>query len=260
MKINIKRFLLLTAFICICCTGSAYASDVVGLDISFSPQAPFSPGEQVTVTATVSPSQSGAYVELQSDLGGYFASGYTDDNGKFTEVCTVPYDALERGSIVFTAICQPPQNDQWAQSVDYYCNIVSPAPVGFSQSFSPEPPFWPGEHVDVTATIEPIRAGVHVKLQSEVGDYFAEGYTDSNGKFTGVYIVPDDALEFAQHAEYGAIRFTAVCPEANSQSADIPCKIMPKPAEEPQIPEFPSIVVPVVAVLGMVAIVGRRKM
>ncbi|RPJ77793.1 MAG: PEF-CTERM sorting domain-containing protein [Alphaproteobacteria bacterium] len=138
MEINAKIILLLTIFMCSFCTGNACASNVVNMDISFNPKHPYWPGEQVTVTTTVVPAQAGAYVKLQCEHRGFFASGYTDSNGKFTGVCTIPADALDlvkrsstMGSLTFTAICpqqgEQATNDQWAQSNDVPCQIVSKA-------------------------------------------------------------------------------------------------------------------------------------
>ncbi|MGB9940429.1 PEF-CTERM sorting domain-containing protein [Methanosarcina sp.] len=132
--------------------------------------------------------------------------------------------------------------------------------IGISMpTFSPQPPFWPGEHVQVTTTVGPAQAGVYVQLQSELGGYFAEGYTDSDGKFTGVYIVPDYALEWAESSVTGGIRFSAYCPDSGMQSGDVTCKIIAKP-DGPQVPEFPSMVLPIATILGLVVVIGRRKM
>lgn len=140
MRINVTILLLLTVFVCSCCTGNAYASNVVGMGLSFNPAPPFWPGEKVAITASVEPSQPGAYVKIQSEYapgydGGYFASGYTDSNGEFTGIYTVPDDAFEwasqsasqQDSICFTGICTDSETG-WVQSLDYYCNIVSKGP------------------------------------------------------------------------------------------------------------------------------------
>lgn len=240
MKINVKVLLFLTVFICSCCTGNAYASNVVALDLSFNPASPFWPGEEVAITASVYPSQSGAYVQIQSEFGGYFASGYTDSNGEFTGVYTIPDDALERvqyasqiGSIGFTAICPESEDQGWAQSLDYYCNIVPEEPepsnvVAMDLSFNPAPPFFPGEQVTVTVTVsttDTVKSGIHVQLFSEHGGQYADGYTDSDGKFTGTYTVPADSLEWAENSSQGGITMSAYCPDQGVQS-DTVCKIV----------------------------------
>ena len=107
-----------------------------------------------------------------------------------------------------------------------FCTGNAYAVIGIELSFNPEPPFWPGQHVDVTATVFPVQAGVHVILQSQHGGNFAEGYTDNNGEFTGVYIVPDDAFEWVKDSYTDGMYFSAYCPEDYAYSNDIFCKII----------------------------------
>lgn len=137
-------------------------------------------------------------------------------------------------------------------------------------SFNPAPPFWPGEKVTVTVDVVPIQSGAYVRLQSQLGDYFASGYTDNEGKFSGDYIVPNDAYQWIQdHPPIDSIYFSASCPEigngpqANNeewvQSIDYYCRIVPEKPADPQLPEFPSMVLPVVAIIGLIAVFGRRK-
>jgi hypothetical protein len=137
-----------------------------------------------------------------------------------------------------------------------YCTGYAYAlPMATAPTFDPEPPFWPGEHVKVSTTIGPY-SGVNVILRTELGP-FASGYTDTNGKFTANYIIPDDAFDWVQNKVFntGYLCFQTTLPDYYSSSMDIYCQIVPKT----DVPEFPSVVVPIAAILGLVTIFGRKR-
>jgi hypothetical protein len=134
----------------------------------------------------------------------------------------------------------------------------------FMISFNPEPPFWPGEHVEVSTTIDylgptgPIPVeGATVNFETDVSGYFASGLTDKNGLFKAEYIVPNDYFKLLT-VDPGHIIFTGFAEKDGKRATaafEPHCKIIPKP----ELPEFPTIAIPVVALLGLVLINGRRK-
>lgn len=101
--------------------------------------------------------------------------------------------------------------------------------VSVSLSSDPQPPFRPSETIFVTAEVYPALPGAYVELQSELDGWFAEGYTDASGKFTGVYTIPDNALEQVKYTSNpGGFYLSAL---ANGiQSMDYYCRVSEQPA------------------------------
>ncbi|MEL7664286.1 MAG: NosD domain-containing protein [Methanosarcina mazei] len=107
-------------------------------------------------------------------------------------------------------------------------SIIECSPVVGVSLLFPQPPFWPGEIIPVTAEVYPALPGAHVKLESELDGWFADGYTDARGNFTGVYTIPNNALEQVKYmSNPGGFYLSAL---ANGvQSIDYYCRVSEKP-------------------------------
>jgi hypothetical protein len=149
--------------------------------------------------------------------------------------------------------------------------------LGMSLSTNPAPPFWPGEQVTMKVSVSPVQSGAFVAIQSEhpptgsTSTFFASGYTDTNGEFTAIYTVPSDAYTWAQtsSSRVGRICFTALCPPLGSSDFPLATNTIGRAQSldeyysitqsGPQLPEFPSVVIPVAAIIGLILIFGKKK-
>jgi hypothetical protein len=145
---------------------------------------------------------------------------------------------------------------------------VDPPYVMAALSFNPGPPFYEGEHVVVTASLTltstiPLEIqGVAMKIASENRLIDGEGFTDEHGRYTFETTIPIGAYNSAKSggfpgslAVYAVGTYNGLSGLKTTDSFDYYCKIVPNP----NIPEFPSVAVPVAAILGLVVIFGHKK-
>jgi hypothetical protein len=94
----------------------------------------------------------------------------------------------------------------------------------------------------------------------------ASGYTDENGEFTATFTVPDDLYERTAFSLFPpsdpkphTFPMEAVAIKNGVQEASNTFYVTVLPKSEPQLPEFPSIALPIAAILSLIVIFGRKK-
>ncbi|AKB69090.1 NosD domain-containing protein [Methanosarcina mazei] len=99
-------------------------------------------------------------------------------------------------------------------------------------SFDPQPPFYPGEKVVVTADVSAPTSGIAIEITSSSRSIYGSGLTDASGKYTTECIIPNDFFESFPLADSIYVSAKSVwntnTGTETGYSLDYDCKIVPK--------------------------------